>query len=152
MLEPPSTLASLFRIAVPVMFLLSPIAFLATTFISAPYGRHVRPGWGSPVPARLAWIVMESPALWLSAMTFSWGWHGCHVADRTVGSAAGATAAVVAAADAAPVIMAFYLVHYFHRVVIYPMRMRAEGKTMPLTVMLLAFCYNLLNGFMQGWQ
>ncbi|GJP41564.1 hypothetical protein CLOM_g1224 [Closterium sp. NIES-68] len=155
MLAPsPSTLASLFQFAVPAMFLLAPVACLATVFISAPYGRHVRPGWGPLIPARLAWIIMESPALWLSAMAFSWGWNGCHVADRTAGKETEMSGLGSSGGEsrAAPVIMAFYLVHYVHRVVIYPLRMRAEGKTMPVLVMLLALCYNLHNGFMQGYQ
>ena len=32
-------------------------------FISAPYGRHIREGWGPSISSKWAWIIMESPAI-----------------------------------------------------------------------------------------
>ena len=46
-------LSSLGAAAVTALFLL---------FVSAPYGRHVRKGWGTTMDNRLGWIVMEAPA------------------------------------------------------------------------------------------
>ena len=37
--------------------------FIMLMFIRAPYGRHLRPGWGPSLPARTGWIIMESPSI-----------------------------------------------------------------------------------------
>ena len=37
--------------------------FVILMFINAPYGRHLRDGWGINIPARLGWIAMESPTI-----------------------------------------------------------------------------------------
>ena len=37
--------------------------FIILMFIRAPYGRHLRPGWGPSLPARAGWIIMESPSI-----------------------------------------------------------------------------------------
>ena len=41
------------------------ITFFILLFISAPYGRHLRSGWGPLLPKRLGWILMETPALYV---------------------------------------------------------------------------------------
>lgn len=115
-----------------LMYILIPVTAVATTFISAPYGRHLKTGWGPPIPARLGWIVMESPALWYTAWVFFSGRFSGEPVPR--------------------ILLLFYLFHYGHRVVVYPMRARLRGKTMPITVPTLAFLYNLHNGYLQGYQ
>ena len=41
--------------------------FAVLFFISAPYGRHVRKGWGPVIASRYAWMIMEFPAFFLIA-------------------------------------------------------------------------------------
>ena len=41
------------------------VTFFVLLFISAPYGRHLRSGWGPLLPKRLGWILMEAPALYV---------------------------------------------------------------------------------------
>ena len=42
-----------------VAFGLAVVVFVMLFFITAPYGRHVRRGWGPDLGSRLAWVVME---------------------------------------------------------------------------------------------
>ena len=37
--------------------------FVYLFFESAPYGRHIKEGWGIKIPARLGWVIMESPSV-----------------------------------------------------------------------------------------
>jgi hypothetical protein len=45
------------------------LTFIATSFIKAPYGRYsTDKGWGPLLDPRLAWILMESPNLWMTLL------------------------------------------------------------------------------------
>ena len=44
------------------MFALAAVTFVWLLFVTVPYGRHTRPGWGPTVPARFGWVLMELPA------------------------------------------------------------------------------------------
>jgi hypothetical protein len=39
------------------------ITFVYLFFVSAPYGRHIRKGWGRNISARAGWVIMESPCV-----------------------------------------------------------------------------------------
>ena len=110
-----------------IQFLLCPVVLLSLLRITAPYGRHHRPGWGPGLPGRLAWFVMELPALLLI------GW--LVLRDPAV------TAAV------AWVPLMFWLLHYSYRTLIFPALMRPSGKTFPALLVVFAIGFNLLNGY-----
>src|SRR5665647_1810513 len=42
---------------------LAAFTFLALFFVTAPYGRFTRRGWGPRISARWGWVLMESPSL-----------------------------------------------------------------------------------------
>jgi 3-oxo-5-alpha-steroid 4-dehydrogenase 1 len=99
-------------------------------FVSAPYGRHERQGWGPRIGATLGWISMEAPAPLLFALFFSIG-------DRR---------------DNLPALVFLLLweMHYIHRAFVFPFRRRGGGKLMPLAIAGSAFAFNLMNGYLQG--
>ncbi len=106
------------------VFAAAPIAVLLLVFVSAPYGRHVRHGWGPVIPGRLGWMVMESPAVLGFGAVFAMGAH---------------------AGDLVPLLLCgLWMLHYVHRTFIFPFRLRST-KPMALVVALLALLYQSVN-------
>jgi protein-S-isoprenylcysteine O-methyltransferase Ste14 len=103
---------------------LAVVTFVALRFITAPYGRYGRTGWGVTVPARAGWLIMESPAVVLFAAVFF-----------RPGPAAGRVALLL---------LAMWQCHYLYRAFAYPFLLRG-GARMPLLVVLLAIAFNVLN-------
>jgi 3-oxo-5-alpha-steroid 4-dehydrogenase 1 len=110
-----------------IQFLLCPLVLLGLLRVTAPYGRHHRPGWGPRLPSRAAWFTMELPALLVI------GW-------LVLGNPAGAAAV-------AWVPLAFWLLHYGYRTLIYPLLMRSSGRTFPVLLVVFAIAFNILNGY-----
>ncbi|MGM0576239.1 MAG: DUF1295 domain-containing protein [Myxococcota bacterium] len=104
-------------------FVLSAVVFVALQFVSAPYGRHNRRGWGPQVPNALGWVLMELPAVALFAALFV-------VGDRH------ANAPAIA-------FLVMWELHYVHRTFVFPLRMRTRGKRIPLLIVAMAFTTNL---------
>jgi len=105
------------------------VIFILLFFISAPYGRHRRRGWGPTLDNRLAWFLMESPSAFLFAVYFATG-------DR----------------QANIVFIIFFLlfeIHYIHRGLIYPWFLRGRHK-MPILIMAFGIMFNLVNTYLQG--
>lgn len=96
----------------------------------APYGRHARPGWGPTVNARLAWVLMEAPSpLFMIAMF-------------TLGNRRANAVALV--------FLGLWLVHYFYRAFVYPLRLPASARPMPAVVLVSGAFFNLVNGYING--
>jgi 3-oxo-5-alpha-steroid 4-dehydrogenase 1 len=110
-------------------FGLAVLTFVGLRFITAPYGRHGRAGWGPTVPARIGWLVMESPAALGFAAFFLTGAHR----DELV-----------------PLLfLAMWLGHYGYRAFGYPFVMRSRAR-FPVSVMLMAITFNLLNAWINA--
>lgn len=110
-----------------VYFALGVATMLATLFVTAPYGRHGRAGWGPGVPSRLAWVVMESP----SSLVF--------LAFYLQGQFRGSTGAIV--------LLALWQAHYVQRTFIYPFLIREKAGRMPLAIPAMAIAFNTLNAY-----
>ena len=44
----------------------------------------------------------------------------------------------------------FHQLHYIHRVLVYPFRIRADGKAVPLAVIVSGLFFNVYNSYIQG--
>ena len=110
------------------------IGLLSFPFIlkfDAPYGRHSSNKWGYSIDNKLAWIVMELPALLVCPLIF------------------------YLSTNEKSILTSFFiflwLVHYFNRTIIYPNRILTKKKKMPLIIAMLAFIFNLVNGYINGY-
>ena len=45
----------------------------------------------------------------------------------------------------------FWMIHYIYRTLIFPIRLRTKGKKMPILIVGMAFFFNLINGFVNGY-
>jgi 3-oxo-5-alpha-steroid 4-dehydrogenase 1 len=103
--------------------------FIALQFLTAPYGRHARPGWGRTIHRTAGWVIMESPAVIVFVACFLVS------GRRDPGSV---------------VFLLLWLLHYVYRAFIYPFRLRGGQLRMPVSVMAMAFVFNVMNGYLQG--
>ncbi len=99
-------------------------------FVSAPYGRHQRRGWGPTMDNRMGWIVMEAPAPLVFGLCFLLGQNRYTLT--------------------ALVFLLMWEVHYIHRSFIYPFGLRGEDRRMPLVIVGMGFAFNGLNGYLNG--
>jgi 3-oxo-5-alpha-steroid 4-dehydrogenase 1 len=97
----------------------------------APYGRHTTSKWGPLIPNRIGWILMESPALLLFAFLFLSGRNSITTVPF--------------------IFFSLWMIHYLNRTVVFPFRLQTKGKKMPVTIVLMAFCFNLVNAFINGY-
>ena len=111
-------------------FVLAALVFFLLQFISAPYGRHARGGWGPTVDATLGWIVMEAPAPIGLACCFA-------LSDSTHSITAWA-------------FLLLWQSHYLHRAFLYPFRLIGKSNSMPWSVVLLGLVFNLANSLLHG--
>jgi 3-oxo-5-alpha-steroid 4-dehydrogenase 1 len=107
------------------------ILFPIQLFVTAPYGRHVRDGWGPRIPNRLGWFAMEIVSLIVFAALFLGG--PTH--------------------KSAPmgIFFALWVAHYTNRSLIFPWRVHTAGKTIPLVIVASAVCFNVVNAGLNGF-
>jgi 3-oxo-5-alpha-steroid 4-dehydrogenase 1 len=111
-------------------FALAMVILPTLCVISAPYGRHTRGGWGPALNNKLGWVIMEAPA----ALIFAAGL----LLGRVI--------------DTITVLIFFGLweTHYIQRAFVYPFTLRGRDKQMPVAVMGLGMCFNLVNGYLNS--
>ncbi|KAI8486685.1 3-oxo-5-alpha-steroid 4-dehydrogenase 1 [Branchiostoma belcheri] len=115
------------------MIAISVPTFLLLTFVTtALYGRNstrfIVPGF---LPARVAWLVQELPAFGVPCLLLL-----ATPADRLAHLPNRA-------------LLAMYMLHYFHRSLIFPLLIRG-GKPTPLVPFLLALLFCVYNGYLQA--
>lgn len=110
---------------------LAVVTSITLTRITAPYGRHGRPGWGPVVSARTAWFWMEiSALLGLGLCLWVGGLRSPHAA----------------------LIGAIYGGHYVYRSLIYPLLSPSSAAPASVWVVAMAFVFNVFNSsILGGW-
>jgi 3-oxo-5-alpha-steroid 4-dehydrogenase 1 len=112
-----------------VMAATAVLVFVALQFFEAGYGYLFDRRYGSPVPNKLGWVLMESPVF--VAMCVLWA-----LSERQW--------------DVVPLVLfAMFQLHYFQRSFVFPLLMRGNSK-MPLGIVLMGMTFNTLNALMQG--
>jgi protein-S-isoprenylcysteine O-methyltransferase Ste14 len=110
-----------------IQFLLCPLVFISLLWVTAPYGRHHKPGWGLDLPNRLAWFLMELPALLVISLLVL----ASPVSDR----------------PQAWVPLMFWIFHYGYRSFVFPALMHPSNRTFPMMLVVFAVAFNMLNGY-----
>jgi 3-oxo-5-alpha-steroid 4-dehydrogenase 1 len=111
-----------FFIAIGIFFIL--------LYITAPYGRYTRPGWGPSIQTRLGWLTMES----ISPILFTFFFFFQSSLENTF----------------TILFLSLWLLHYLHRAFIYPFLIRNGKKPMALTIVLMAIFFNVINAYLNG--
>lgn len=109
---------------------LAVFVFALLFFITVPYGRHTRKGWGPTLDPGTGWLIMEAPSALVFALWFLLGAY-----SRT------------------PAMIVFFLMwemHYAYRAFVYPLRMRGDEHRMPALISGFAFLFNSINSTMNG--
>lgn len=114
-------------------------------FVSAPYGKLARDGWGAPIDGRLGWFLQElpSPLALIRALMVN---HRAN--DPSSSCGAGGWTADDGAPSMALVAAALWCAHYANRAVRYPLTRRMSPTTFP--VVLSAVAFNVVNGTVCG--
>jgi protein-S-isoprenylcysteine O-methyltransferase Ste14 len=110
-------------------FTLAVVVFILLFFIVAPYGRHMRGGWGYTLGNKLGWVLMEAASPVVFALCFFLG-----------GTISAATI----------VFLIMWEAHYLHRAFIYPFSLRGRERRMPLAVVSFGLFFNVMNGYLNG--
>jgi len=110
-------------------FILSAVTFVVLLAIPAPYGRHLRPGWGPRVNARWGWVLMEGTVVLVFTLFWALG------------------------RDPFAVMPLFLLLvwqsHYLYRALVFPFRLRGD-RSMPLVIVLSGMLFNVVNGYINA--
>lgn len=117
-----------------VCFIWLVIAFavhITMFFVTAPFGRHTSEKWGLSINNKTGWILMEMPSLLImlyflflgsnSFKNYSW------------------------------ILFALWITHYVNRTLIYPFRIKATPKKIPLVIVLNAILFNVMNAGLNGY-
>ncbi len=107
------------------------VVFILLRFLSAPYGKHNRKGWGYTIKSKYAWLIMELPAVFVFLFVFL-----LNTDNITVTSI---------------VFLLIWETHYIYRTFIFSQFIRGSKKTFPLMIMVFSLLFNFINGFINSY-
>jgi len=105
------------------------LTFILLQFVKAPYGRHVKKGWGPEISNKWGWVLMEAPSFLVILYFFL----------------------AFQQSPYASMLSILWLLHYANRTFVFPMRLRTPGKKMPLAIVGSAVFFNLVNAGLNGF-
>ena len=120
-----SQVQPLVNVAPKVVLVSAACVFPLLFFVPAPYGRHQRAGWGPTISARLGWVLMESPSVFLFAAVWL---ANPHFGDASV-----------------KLLGALWLAHYVQRTFVFTALMPPGGKPHAALTFAMAIVFNVLN-------
>ena len=118
----------LYGIILILWFFIAIGIFIILFFITAPYGRHSRPGWGPSIQTRFGWLIMES----VSPILFIFFFKPSHENKLSI------------------IFLPLWLFHYLHRAFVYPFLIQKGKKPMVLSIVLMAVLFNVVNAYLNG--
>jgi 3-oxo-5-alpha-steroid 4-dehydrogenase 1 len=120
----------LYKYSIILIFSFALIVFVLLFFISAPYGKFSRKGWGPSIKSKWAWMIMEFPSPFLMTIFF-----------------------ITSDIKTLPeiIFLILWLTHYIQRTFIYPFSQSGREKPYPLIVASMAIIFNCFNGFANGY-
>lgn len=107
------------------------LTFAALFFVTAPYGRHARSGWGPKIPERLGWMLMELPSPVLFGLLFALGSHNT--------------------GPVAWILLVAWIAHYGYRAFVFPFTLRVRGTGMPASISIFGAFFNVVNAPLNAW-
>lgn len=107
------------------------IVFVTMFFITAPFGRHTSEKWGRSIHNKTGWIIMEFPSLAIMVYFLLGGSNSFK--------------------SYAWILFVLWLIHYFNRTFVYPLRIKSTPKRMPLFIVSNAIIFNLVNAGLNGY-
>lgn len=111
--------------------LIAIVTFFLLIKVTAPFGRHTQNGWGVLIDNKMGWIFMEivSPiALIISYFIF-----------------------FEKGSQISYFLITLWVLHYINRSLVFPFRINTKGKKMPISIMLSAIGFNIVNGTINGY-
>ena len=106
------------------------IVFPINLVYKAPYGKHSTKKWGKSIDNKTGWILMELPALLTCPLIYF---------------------TITEEINSNVVFIVLWIIHYFNRTVIYPLRIKTKGKKIPIAIVASAFLFNMVNGILNGY-
>jgi 3-oxo-5-alpha-steroid 4-dehydrogenase 1 len=120
----------IYDLSITLILSFAAFVFVLLFFISAPYGKFLRKGWGPVIKSKWAWMIMEFPSPAIITFFF-----------------------IISDEKNIPqvIFVIIWLLHYLHRVFFYPFSQSGRDKSYPFILVLMALVFNCFNGFVNGY-
>ena len=113
-----------------IWILIALIIFPINLIYKAPYGKHSTKKWGKTIDNKTGWVLMELPALITCPLIY-------YIIVDEISLSTG--------------FIFIWITHYFNRTIIYPLKIKTNGKKIPIAIVASAFFFNVINGILNGY-